>query len=84
MGGKNHLMCVTRVGKVVSVQGTTASVLYLDSGTVGDVDVSMVDAKRNAYVEIFAEQAIGRITKKEAEFKRDLRLELNRLREGTP
>jgi len=73
-------MCVTRVARVLSIQGTSASVLYLDNGAVGQVDVSMVSAKKDAYVEIFAEQAIGRITKKEAEYKRDLRLELNRLR----
>jgi hydrogenase maturation factor len=75
-------MCVTRVGQVLSIQGASASVRYLDSGAVADVDVSMVDAKKNCYVEIFAEQAIGRITKKEAEFKRDLRLEMERLRRG--
>ena len=69
---------------MLSIEGTNASVLYLDSGSVGEVDVSMVRARKNAYVEIFAEQAIGRITKKEAEFKRDLRLELNRLRGAPP
>jgi len=77
-------MCVTKVGRVLSIQGTNASVVYLESGVVGEVDVSMVRAKKDSYVEIFAEQAIGRITKKEAEFKRDLRLELNRLRGAAP
>ena len=77
-------MCVTRVGMVLSIRGTSASVLYLDGGVVGEVDVSMVNAKKGSYVEVFAEQAIGRITKKEAEFKRDLRLELNRLRKVAP
>lgn len=77
-------MCVTRVARVLSIQGTNASVLYLDSGAVGEVDVSMVDTKKNAYVEIFAGQAIGSVTKKEAEFKRKLRMELERLRSGSP
>jgi hypothetical protein len=77
-------MCVTRVGRVLSIQGTNASVRYLDSGAVSEVDVSMVRAKKDSYIEIFAEQAIGRITKKEAEFKRDLRLELDRLRTVAP
>ena len=77
-------MCVTRVGRVLSIHGANASVLYIDSGAVGEVDVSMVRAKKDAYLEIFADQAIGRITKKEAEFKRDLRLELNRLRGAAP
>jgi hydrogenase maturation factor len=73
-------MCVTRAGKVISLEGVRARVRYLDSDVVDEVDVSMVDAKKGSYVEVFADQAIGRITKKEAEFKRDLRLELNRIR----
>ena len=77
-------MCITRVGRVLSIQGTAASVLYLDSGEVGEVDVSMVRARMGSYVEVFADQAIGRITKREAEFKRDLRLEMNRLRMAVP
>ncbi len=77
-------MCVTRVGRVLSIKSTAASVLYLDSGEVGEVDVSMVRARKGSYVEVFADQAIGRITKREAEFKRDLRLEMNRLREAAP
>ena len=33
------------------------------------MDVAIVRVKKDSYVEIFADQAIGRITKKEAEFK---------------
>ncbi|MGA2665618.1 MAG: HypC/HybG/HupF family hydrogenase formation chaperone [Nitrososphaerales archaeon] len=73
-------MCVTRVGQVLSIEGGVAKVRFMDTGSVGDVDVSMVDARKNSYVEIFVDQAIGRITKKEAEFKRDLRLELEKMR----
>jgi hydrogenase maturation factor len=72
-------MCVTRAGRVVSIQGATASVMFLDNGAVGEVDISMVRVKKDAYVEVFAQQAIGRITKKEAEYKRDLRLQLDRI-----
>lgn len=68
-------MCVTRVGKVLSVQGTRATVKILDTGAVADVDVSMVIAKKNGYVEIFADTAIGSLTKKEAEYKSSLRKE---------
>ena len=77
-------MCVTRVGRILSIQGTIASVFYLDDLVVCEVDVSMVHAWKGSYVEVFAEQAIGRITKREAEFKRDLRLEMNRLRMAVP
>jgi len=75
-------MCVTRVGQVLSLDGGRARVRFMDTGSVGDVDVSMVDAKKNSYVEVFVDQAIGRITKKEAEFKRDIRLELEKMRVG--
>ena len=57
-------MCVTRVGRILSIQGTIASVFYLDDLVVCEVDVSMVHARKGSYVEVFAEQAIGRITKK--------------------
>ena len=73
-------MCVTRAGRILSLEGAKARVRFLDNDAVSEVDVSMIDAKKNSYVEVFAEKAIGRITKKEAEFKRDLRLELNRIR----
>ena len=69
---------------MLSIRGAIASVLYLDSLAVGEVEVSMVHVNKGSYVEVFAEQAIGRITKKEAEFKRDLRLEMNRLRVSAP
>jgi hydrogenase maturation factor len=76
-------MCVTRAAKVISLEGARATVRYLDSDAVDEVDVSMVDAKKGSYVEVFADQAIGCITKREAEFKRDLRLEMNRIRLAT-
>jgi hypothetical protein len=72
-------MCVTRVAKVLLLDGAKARVCFLDSSAIGDIDVAMVDVKKNSYVEVFADRAIGRITKREAEFKRDLRLELDRL-----
>ncbi len=77
-------MCVTRVGQVLTLEGARAKVRFLDTGAVGDVDISMVDARKNSYVEVFAEHAVGRVTKKEAEFKRDLRIELDRIRAASP
>jgi len=77
-------MCVTRVAKVLSLNGAKARVRFLDGDVVGEVDVSMVEAKKGSYLEVFAERAIGCITKKDAEFKRDLRLELNRIRATVP
>ncbi len=71
-------MCLTRVAQVVSTDGGRAKISYLDSHETSEADVSMVNARRGSYVEIFADVAIGRLTKKEAELKRDLRLELLR------
>ena len=67
------------MARVISVKDTNATVLLLDSNETKEVDVSMVDAPRGSYVEVFAEQAIGRITKKEAERKRELRLAMMRV-----
>lgn len=69
-------MCVTRVGKVLSVEGNRATVRVLETGGVTNVDVSMVSPKKNAYLEIFADAAIGSLTKKEAEYKCALRQEV--------
>jgi hypothetical protein len=69
-------MCVTRVGKVISVQGTRAIVRILDTGAIADINVSLVDAKKNAYLEIFADSAIGSLNKREAEWKSKIRSEL--------
>lgn len=77
-------MCVTRVARVLSIEDGRAKVKYLDSEETTEVDTTMVNAKRGSYLEIFADTAIGCITKKEAEFKRSLRLEvLNRAMRAT-
>jgi hypothetical protein len=75
-------MCVTRVARVLSLKDTQATVMFLDNGAIGEVDASMVEARKNSYVEVFAERAIGRITKKQADFKLSLRLEMNRIGAG--
>ncbi len=72
-------MCVTKAAVVVSIKGARAKVRFMGTDRVDEVDISMVGVKKGSYVEVFADQAIGRITKREAEFKRDLRLQLNRI-----
>ena len=71
-------MCLTRVGKVIALDGTTATVKFLDTARISQVDVSMVGAKKGSHVEVFASTAIGLLTKREAELKRSLRVELLR------
>lgn len=75
-------MCLTRVGRIVNVDGSRAKISYLDNHETSTVDVSMVGARRGAYVEIFANVAIGRITKKEADQRRALQLELRARAKG--
>ena len=77
-------MCVTRVARILSIEDGRATVRYLDSAETAEVDTTMVDARKGSYLEIFAGTAIGCITKKEAEFKRALRLEVLSRTMGTP
>jgi len=71
-------LCLTRVGKVMDIAGTNARVRFLDTKEERSVDVTAVEAKRGSYVEVFATSAISRITKREAELKASLRVELLR------
>ena len=65
-------MCITRVGQVLSLEGRRANVKYLDTGAVAEIDVSMIDASKDSYVEIFADHAITRISRQEAVSKGNL------------
>jgi hydrogenase maturation factor len=76
------LMCLTRVGRIVNIEGSRAEISYLDNREKTEVDVSMVDARKGSYVEIFANVAIGRITKKEADHRQALQLELRARAKG--
>lgn len=72
-------MCITSVARVLSIEGEKATVRFLNTGAVREVDVSMVDVKAGSYVDVFAESAIRRVTKREADLKRRLRSELGRI-----
>lgn len=77
-------MCVTRVAKVVSVVGDKAVVRLADGREIADVDVSMVDAKRGGYVELFADQALSTLTEEEASLRAELWKELEKRLEEPP
>ena len=64
------------MGKVLSVQGTRAMVRILETDAVAEINVSMVETKKNAYLEIFADSAIGSLSKREAQWKSKIRSEL--------
>jgi len=59
-------MCVTRAGKVVSTSRGSARVEFFDGRALDDVDVSVVDAKKGAFVEVFGNLALGVLSPAEA------------------
>lgn len=69
-------MCITRVGKVVSIKGNRALVLLFGQDSPHDIDVSMVKIKKNSYVEVFADAALKKLTNKEALRRKELWTEL--------
>ena len=60
-------MCISGVGKIVSTNKSKAKVQLLgDERIVDDIDISMINAKIDSYVEVFANIAISVITTREA------------------
>ncbi len=51
---------------------------FLDSGALRDIDVSLVDAKKGSYVEVFADHAISSLSREEAERKAELLVQVLR------
>lgn len=74
-------MCITRVGKVLSLHNSKAIVKLLGDDRIIDlVDVSMINAKRNSYVEVYANLAISTLTSREADQRKRAWLEVMRTR----
>jgi hydrogenase maturation factor len=69
-------MCITRVGRVLEVRGNRALVQLVGEDVTKDIDISMVRAPKNSYVEIFADCALGRLTSNEARSRKKLWLEV--------
>ncbi len=63
-------MCVTRVGQAVSVSAGRARVEFFDGRALDDVDLSMVSAKKGAFVEVFGNMALSVLTPAEARVRR--------------
>ncbi len=74
-------MCITRVGKVISIDKSKAIVkLVGDDRIVENVDVSMVDAKPESYIEVYANLALGTLSVREANQRKRAWLEVMRSR----
>jgi hypothetical protein len=72
-------MCITRVGRILYLKGDRALVEFLDYDAIMDIDVSMVHATKDAYVEVFGDHAIGHLTKRDAEARKKIWSELREL-----
>ena len=72
-------MCITRVGRVLSITGTEAKVEFLDDKATRQIDVSMIEGiKKNSFVEVFADSALTTLTPKEAQWRKKLWLEMRK------
>ena len=74
-------MCVTRVGKVIALHKPRATVKLVGDGkVVENIDVSMIDAKLNSYVEVYANLALATLSTKEANARKRAWLDVMRSR----
>jgi hydrogenase maturation factor len=74
-------LCITRVGKIISLKEERATVRLLgDERIVEDIDVSIIKAKLNSFVEVYANLALRKLTLKEAEERKLAWVEVTRSR----
>jgi hydrogenase maturation factor len=71
-------MCITRVGKILSVHGNRAVVALVGDDATRDIDISMVSIEKNSYVEVFADFALAQLSSKEARQRKRLWRELRK------
>ena len=71
-------MCVTRSGRVVSASKGRGRVDFFDGRTLDDVDLSVVNARKGMFVEVFGNLALSVISASEARSKRKVWEEVGR------
>ncbi len=59
-------MCIARVGRVLGASGGRATVEFFDGRSLESVDVSMIGAKKGAFVEVFGNLALSELTAADA------------------
>jgi len=69
---RNRSMCVTRAGRVVSASKGKARVEFFDGRALDDVDISVVNAKKGAFVEVFGNLALGILSPAEARRRKEV------------
>jgi hydrogenase maturation factor len=71
-------MCITRAGRAVSVSRGRARVEFFDGRALDGVDVTLVDAKKGQFVEVFGNMALSLLTPAEARSKKQAWAEVAR------
>jgi hydrogenase maturation factor len=64
-------MCITRAGRVVEASSGRGRVDFFDGRSLDDVDLSVVGAKKGAYVEVFGNMALSVLSETEARNRRN-------------
>jgi len=77
-------MCVTRAGKVVSASKGRGRVDFFDGRALDDVDLSVVNARKGMFVEVFGNLALSILSASEARSKRKAWEEVRRAAMQTP
>jgi len=75
---ESRLMCITRAGRAVSVTNGRARVEFFDGRALDGVDVSVVDAKKGEFVEVFGNLALSILSASEARAKRKAWMEIRK------
>jgi hydrogenase maturation factor len=70
-------MCITRVGRVLSVTDRKAGVEFFDGRTSESIDLSMVHAGKGDFVEVFGNMALSILTPSEARRRKVLWKEIS-------
>jgi len=64
-------MCITRVGRIETASDGKARVAFFDGRTLDGIDVSMVNARKGAYVEVFGNLALSILGQAEAKRRKE-------------
>jgi len=64
-------MCVTRAGRVVWATKGRARVEFFDGRALDDVDISVVNARKGEFVEVFGNLALSVLSSSEARSRRN-------------
>lgn len=63
-------MCITRAGRVVSASKGRARVEFFDGRALDDVDLSVVNAHKGEFVEVFGNLALSILSPSEARVRK--------------